>query len=525
MKVRIPVSLIGFCLLLVIVFVPSLYAGDEALILGAGLSLTGKSSYDLLPDQPQTRPVYDTTILNLFYDSPYFDLFIDASLYGDEKYNGSDDTVWLQNRYIMMDAGYVDFSFGPFSLRAGRSIHRDQIASPYSLFISSMELPALLVNFSYRGERFFYENRWINLNDDSRNIYTGTGDPGPGVYWVDRGMNYKLFGVNAGDWRFGFQDTVVYLNTVFDPEYFFSPFPMYFTQIITAPWTDGRPWGEFGNVKSFMGLFAERETDEDYLAAQFLLDDVNGSFLPFIEQENFHRLAWSIGGRKATDFGTFGFYHAGATKYTFQATYADETETGSYTPEEVEVYYNKLPYDYTYYPASTYMLNGYSAKGRMPLHYQENYIGYKYGENNLAFLVDWSDSFFRGTPAAFDAYVNLEWVLNGAKAPNNPWHEGHDTFVSDLDGELLTGMVEHIVRSSARVAKPVGDFVFTLDLTLGYIFNAMELKQPPGVPAGTVKEAYIFYPQEGNHRPLFMASLGATWKVDFFAEGKGGQND
>jgi hypothetical protein len=488
--------------------------GEETISVDLGFSLTGQSIYKMLEGQPDHDSFFETTRLGVRYTSPLFHLVLDGSLIGDNTYDGSDEQEYLKGRYFFMNAGYADLFLGPFTVRTGRAAHSDQVQSPYSLYISSMELPALQVNVRYDGDLFFYENRWISLNVNSRNIYTGTEalNDGDGVRWVDRGMNYKVMGINAGDWRFGFQDTMVYLGQEFRAEYFLSPIPMYLTQIILS--NPGRPWGEWGNTKSMMGFFAEKESDNDYRLAQLLIDDVNASVLPWIEGGNLTKVAWGIGGRRKTSLGTFGFYHAGATKYTFQATYAKSTYTSlDMNPGDVEVYYSYLPYEYTYYPASTYMLK---SGDEMPLHYQDNYIGYKYGENNIAFLVDWQKRLFAGDRREMELYANLEWVASGAKSPNNPWHEHHSTAVTDKPAQLLDGTVEHIVRSTVRLAKPLGDFTLGLDLTLGYIFNAMELRQPEALD-----EAHIFYPTAGNHRPLVIATIGGQWSYSAGSAGKG----
>jgi len=319
-------------------------------------------------------------------------------------------------------------------------------------------------------------------------------------------MNYKVYGINVGDWKFGFQDSIIYLNRVFDPEYFFNPAPMYFIQIISnAP---GRPWGEFGDSKSLMGFFVEREREDDYGAAQILIDDLNGSFIPGVEVGNLTKMSWSLGGRKDFPFGTIGVYHAGATKYTYQGTYAKETDTGTYPEDGADVYYNYYPYEYTYYPVSVYVLdNG----DTMPLHYTDNYIGYKYGENNIAFMVDYENG-FRGTAIGdFDLYSSLEWILSGAKAPSNPWHEGYNTDVSDKAVELLDGTVEHIFVNTTRISKPVGGFTLNLDLVLGYRFNTMKLEKAPTEPDA----AYIFYPQSGEHEPIVELRIGGSYTWDF----------
>jgi len=489
---------------------------EEQLSLTFGMFANYEKTYKMLEDQGSRNESYDTSQLKLEYRTPLFDIVIDGLMSNDEKYDGADEQEYLYGRYLYMNAGYADLRLGPFTVRAGRSVHTDEVEIPYSIFISSEDNPALLADVRYDGDLFFYETRWISLNSDSTQYYTGyepdgdvAGQAGQTpTEWLDRGMNYKVYGINAGDWRFGFQDSIIYLDREFDPEYFLNPAPMYFIQIIsTAP---GRPWGEYGDAKSLMGFFVEREREDDYGAAQILIDDLNGSFIPGVEVGNLTKMSWSVGGKKDLPFGTIGFYHAGATKYTFQGTYAEE-ELADFTevPEDgADVYYNYYPYEYTYYPVSVYLKeNGDS----MPLHYTDNYIGYKYGENNIAFMVDYENS-FRGTGiGTFDLYSSLEWILNGSKSPNNPWQDGYNTDVSDDAVELLDGTIEHVIVNTTRFSKPIGGFNLNLDLVLGYRFNAMKLEKADSEPDA----AYIFYPQSGENEPIVELRIGGSYTWDF----------
>jgi hypothetical protein len=466
----------------------------------------------MLDSQGEQKNLYDTSRLRLDYNSPFLDIVIEGTMSNDERYDGADEQEYLYGRYLFMNSGYADLRIGPFTVRTGRSNHSDAVDIPYSLFISSVEHPVLLADIQYQGNLFFLENRWISLNSDSNQYYTAYNPNVPGnvgeTQWVDRGMNYKVYGINAGEWRFGFQDSTIYLDQEFHPEYFFNLFPMYFIQIIT--YASGRPWGAYDNTKSLMGFFVERERDDSYGAAQILLDDLNGDFIPGVESINLTKMAWSVGGRKEMPFGTIGFYHAGATKYTYEATYARETLAGFTNPPEdsVDVFYSYFPYEYTYYPVSVYVLE---SGEQMPLHYTENYIGYKYGENNLAFMADYSNSFRDTAIGDFDLYSSLEWIINGAKSPSNPWHEGHNTYVSDKAVEMLGGTLEHVLVSTTRISKPVGGFTLNLDLVLGYRINAAKLDQP----ATTNPEAYIFYPRAGKHEPIVELRLGGSYTWDW----------
>ena len=81
------------------------------------------------------------------------------------------------------------------------------------------------------------------------------------------------------------------------------------------------------NDNNAMGLFVDWRKPLYYLYAQWLVDDISLDFLipTFLRDElgSDRRIpqkwAWSLGGYYEFPFGRLGFYHAGATKYTFQA--------------------------------------------------------------------------------------------------------------------------------------------------------------------------------------------------------------
>jgi len=430
-------------------------------------------------------------------------------------------------RYFYVNDAHITFDYDRFYLKAGRTTQEDVIDSPYSLFVSSQPIPAVQVETSYNGSRFFYTSRWVNLNHNSDQIYFGStaedsyygseaeylSEYEDGIPWLDRGANFKVYGLNLGDWRFGLQESAVYLNDSFNPEFFFSPMIMYFTQLIVNG--GAKPWTEYANSKHVMGFFLDRKTSDTYLASQILVDDINASIIPGISAENQNRIAWSLGGNKDFKFGRLGFYHAGATKNAFGATSAHNPETkdlDEYEADQIPLYYSSRPYAYTYYPAVSYELEDGTV---MPIDYRDNYIGYKYGENNIAFMVDYDNVFFRKKPGEFSLYSSLEWVLNGEKSPANPWHE-YDKWKDIEDAtSLLDGTIEHLVVFRNRVDKAVSIFgiPFSLfaDLELGMAFNAIQLE-----PAGTeddrdVQEPWIYRPQKGLNEPIFSLTLGAGY--------------
>jgi hypothetical protein len=430
------------------------------------ISYPGSSLYDRLG-----------TIISYQYD--FFHLIADFDLRNDGKYSPA-EVYWL-GRYFYMNNGGIELDFGNLSLAAGRFVHRDYLATPYSLFISSQNLPAVQADITFDGDFFYYESRWIRLN--TRSLY---GYP-------ERGANYKVFGLKFGNVRFGLQDSAVYVGRSFDEEYFFSPIPHILTQIITK--SAGKPWAENTNDNSLTGLFFDWSHPQAYLYSQLLVDDINLDFLippcliPVFNPSNIpSKMAWSFGGYYDFSFGRFGFYHAGATKFTFEAT------SGIY------------PYEYAYYPATEYTLKDGTP---MVLDYVDNYIGYLYGENNLAFLFDYSH-----TVLGIELYTSLEYVISGSKSPANPWQEYAD--FPDYKNQTGGGTVmlddpvlEHTIVSRLNLARRFGNFTINLNIKLGGVFNKLGLEPDAG-------GADIFRPQAGAHELILHLTFGVTylWRIN-----------
>jgi len=302
----------------------------------------------------------------------------------DGKYKSPFSPSYYGGYYFLMKNGGVGFNLGGLKARFGRFEHRDIVDTPYSLFISSSGLPTLISDICYEDDRFIYETRWIKLNEAFGDI-------------PDRGANYKVYALKLDNFRFGYQEAVVYTGRFFDAEYFFNPIPNFFVQYTLLA---GRPIPQGSNANSLMGFFADYENDELYLYGQILVDDFNmNRFMHPDWFQNPDKVAWSLGGHYKTDFGTFGFYHAGATKYTFESFGNMDLDT---------------KYSYVYFPVIYYE----SGDGNAVIPLVDNYVGYKYGENNLAFMLSYAKT-FGGTD--FNAF--LEFVISGSKSPANPWHE------------------------------------------------------------------------------------------------------
>ncbi|SIR01303.1 hypothetical protein SAMN05920897_1246 [Alkalispirochaeta americana] len=565
---------------------------DDTLALEFLFSLTGQRQYDLLRGydgkgysrdddkysetsrplrgQRSVQSVYESTEAILDYRSRHFNLFVDWALIGDRRYDPSEP--YMRDRYFYIRDAHVEVDYQPFTLKMGRTTQQDVVDTPYSLFVNSNPIPALQMETSYKGDFFFYTSRWVGLNRSSDKTYFGS-EPGvapfgvynndnpqivpgtgarydqvypDGVPWADRGANFKVYGLNLEQgWRFGLQEGAVYTNSFFNPEFFLSPMPMYFTQIIM----DGgnKPWGEFANSKHVMGFFLDRTTPDGYFTAQILVDDINGSSIPGIDVDFQNRLAWSLGGYRQFDFGQVGLYYAGATKYAFSATSTpgddvyDGLEVGNYSgADETPLYYSRRPYPFTYFPAVEYPVDG---GRRMPIDYRQNYLGYAHGENNMAIKMDYTNTFFVDEPRETGFYASLEWVLNGAKSPANPWHEEY-TYKDISDStHFLRDDLEHQLLFRARVERPVTIFgtPFTVfaDGELGFIFNAMRLEppfddddprrwiwgdengdfKPPTGGHDEVKlidrnraEPWIYRPQMGTNEVIYYLTVGITYR-------------
>jgi hypothetical protein len=435
-------------------------------------SFTGELNLapSLIDEQPR---VYDRLITALLFDYEFIHLIMEMSLVNDQKYSPM-ESYWL-GRYFYPNNGGLELDFGPLSLRAGKLVHRDFLDTPYSLFISSQDLPALLAEISFHGGPFSYESRWIRLNTRSQ-------------AYPDRGANYKVFAGQIGEVRFGLQDIAVYVDRVFDEEYFFSPMPHIVTQMVTKG--PGKPWSEEANDNSIMGLFADWRRPKHYVYAQWLVDDVNADFLidwlglrdTFGDRKIPWKTAWSVGGFYEFPFGRLGFYHAGATKYTFEATQAG------------------IPYGYTYYPAVEYLLRDGTP---MTLYPVDNYIGYLYGENNLAFLVDYHRQI-----RSLGIEASLEYVVSGSKSPANPWHQFTGVTEAGRETRLLDDPVlEHTIVSGFAATWRWRWLTLYSRLRLGGVFNRLG----PEAPNPDDTEGDILRPQPGENRFIYAWSVGATY--------------
>ncbi|MFP4363918.1 MAG: hypothetical protein ACLFR1_08610 [Spirochaetia bacterium] len=434
--------------------------------------------------------------LRMDYFSQNFSFFGSLSVINDDKYSSS-HSEW-NGLYSLMRSGGISFFAGPVSAFAARSRHFDAVTTPYALFANAVGPSVLHTDLSYNDPPFFYRTRWILLNRDS-----GEGYP-------DRGANLHFYGITL-PWGmfFGFQGAAVYTGDFIDPEFFFNPVPMFFSQYSLN--SQGKPWEQTGNDNYIMGYFWEwdtRETDVRlmdypfYAQTQILIDDF--ATLPFLrisdEYMNPNKIAWNLGGRLFFRWGSAGFYHGGATKYTFQPTGNANTN---------------LHYGYNYYPAVTY---GKKDGTIMPILSQDNAIGFQHGENCIAFMTDVSAeigmdqnefSLWSGR-----LYGSLEYTVTADQSPANPWHqytwfprEGNENPTRLLDSEVL----EHRLSMRLSFEKTIGDFTLLTGVFFGHVWNQLGITPvPEELAVENVNDIPYFSPQPGQYAffftPLFSLS-------------------
>lgn len=455
---------------------------------------------------PQAPAYFHDFVIAMSHVDEVF--FVSAALAGgnDRTYASSHDLYWNDHFFRIQNAG-IGVRLGPLALRGGRFAHDDVLDAPYSLFVSSRDLHVPLAEISYSDGVFSYLSRWIGLT-----MYSALAYP-------NRGAVVKWYGLDLGAVSFGFQDAVVYTNRVFDFEYFVSPIPGFFTQY-TQTGVDA-PWRRAGNDNSIMGFYGRYEARTLDVSAQVLIDDANSNFL-FDPQgvANPFKMAWMLAAGLDTAAGRFSFDHAGATKYTFQ-------------PFGSPGYL--APYGYTYIPDTAYDVDG----ERRAIDYQDNAIGYLYGENNLAFRLSWSRPFSFGALSAF-----LEYRVSGSKSPANPWHDflwyaegGEGTRLLDeellehrLLGEVgLSGLMEDLFGESTGPGPSAAGAVvaalrpfLNLRLRAGVAVNPLTLRDPVLHASARENRIPLYAPQEGL-RPIFEASLELGFVLGSGGESRTGQ--
>jgi len=418
----------------------------------------------------------------------------DVSLQNDAAYGEVLSDYWAGFN-ATVERGGVQYEHEGVQLTAGRFPQSAYVSSPYSLFISSAKNSALSLALGLESEFLFFSSRALQLNR-----YSALGFP-------NRGALVRHLVLKRGALRLGFQESAVYTGRVFDPQYFFIPVPTALLQPILN--AGGRPWERSFNDNSIVGFFADYSAEQMYAYGQVLVDDINmNRFLKPDSFQNPDKIAWSVGASHDFNWGRIGFYHAGATKYTFQPSggYRDNGATNT-------------QYGYSYYPAVEYQVAG-STRVISP---SDNYIGYLHGENNLAFMGtfnrDWAPP--QAPVETLNLSSSLELTLSGDKSPANPWHQytwysqdGQGTRFLEAD-PLETKLVAELGLDADR-----GPWTFSVELTGGYVWNELKLVDVPEELRVTNNTIRYFSPSSTS-RAIAAASLGVSYRFSYLASNGG----
>ena len=368
-----------------------------------------------------------------------------------------------------LNEGVIYFALGPLYFHGGLNVNRDIVETPYSLFFSSNDTSVLNAAFGYQGEVFGVKSQWLGLNG-----------PTSVVSPLERGANYREYTVTIDPVRFGFQEWIVYFEEFINPIYFLVPIPVTVTEIFLGATLN--PARTSPDSNTMFGIFFEYDQDPLYTLLQLQVDDLTFS--------DVLKVGWSTGVRYRSEIGTFGFYHAGATKHTYaSAKYDDPDNQRSYRA-------------FTYYPVNSYS----SSESRRTLWYFDNYIGYKYGENNLAFMVDYTNRF-----AIVNLRAALEYVVSGAKSPLNPWHgEDHSQQNTAL---LDDGVLAHTISVALGVGVDVfEDITVLFEGAIGVAINELRLDTSSNIfaPVSAVRALhYLFIGVQYNYN-----AHTSQWRID-----------
>ena len=381
-------------------------------------------------------------------------------------------------------------SYGGFSLRGGQLPLHDALDSPYSLFINGDGLSSMMGEFSFERGAFSYESRWIGLNHHNA---TGNELFAEG-YYPERGANLKTYRLSFGSMSLGLQDAAVYSGRYFDYGYFINPMPNYFIQYVNG--RSGRPWYNGYDDNDILGAFWTWEANDRLkLYTQILIDDFSVLGLLGTWSNNPWKAAWSLGADYDTPLGKFGFYQAGATKYCFEPTY----ETAG------------QEYGYSYYPDTIFKKG--SSFAAIP--FETLMLGYRHGENNLAFMTTWASSL-----GGYDLSAAFEFTVSGSKSPANAWQE--ETWTDYKGTRMLDeAVLEWKYLLTAGASKAFGSLLLFGQAQLGYVFNELELSPVTAVvttsngktyPAGLYSTIEIWKPSDTN-RVLYSLCLGGRYRL------------
>lgn len=432
-----------------------------------------------------------------FYAGPHIGYTIDSDYFtAHGLVRFVNDGKWLSTESWMPDGAYFDLRYSyvrlrllPFSLDGGFLPFTHWYSqNPYLTILDNSGKSGVGLGLHYDGDRISYQSRWVGLNRDSPHVYGYTIGGDNEVLWRDRGFNYKLYMLKLGALRLAYQESSIFLDRYFDANYLLNPAPTIFLNTL---WSQGNnPWVHASNDSSMMGLYADYQGGPYRLEAELTFKDFNS---PFGYSENLNKFAWSLGGSWDSPYGLFSFWHGGATKHMYAATYSSTDNPNLY------------PNEYTYYPVSEI--------DSLTISLEDNYIGFPHGENSLAFSLDWKRSWQLGT-WPLDSGLGAEYIIGGSRSPHNPWHEATKWTEIDAKTELFHGdaVLEHKLYLNFHAATRWRAWSLSVDGRLGLIVNPLHLVEveEDGFPT----PAPIWKPQAGVVRNASFVSLRLMYNLE-----------
>jgi hypothetical protein len=465
-------------------------------------------------------------------------LVADLAMNNDQKYAPARAMLPSGNflgYYFFMNEGGLALTLGNFYLEGGRFRLYDIVDSPYTLFINSLGHAGNTVGFKYESPHFIYQSRWIELN--SRNSVSSpawneyhwrlengqlpvannpvpAGSTPANFGFPDRGANYKIYALKVNDWRLGFLDAAIYTGRSFDFEYLLNPIPQYFIQYVKG--ASGRPWTTNDDENNLIGIFWDINRSDKWEAyAQILIDDFSLGFLRWLYDgfsNNPWKAAWAFGGRLHTPYGRFGFHHALALKYTFEPIGSPE---GIHAGNDA-----RTAYGYTWYPETRYF-NDESGGSPISILIEDNMLGYKHGENNIAFQADYQNTF-----SGFLVNAELEFSLTGSSSPANPWQDYTSRSAMYDDGKEGTwlfddGQLEKRLELRGNVSWRYRAWTFYAAMAIGGLFNKLELAPPHHASMGTdpasgIADTIYIWKASSKNEFIFRVSIGVKYTFDIF---------
>jgi len=376
--------------------------------------------------------------LKLYNLTPNFDITSELAFYNDDKYYFYESNYY-GGHYFLIENSYITLRNDDQTLELSGGIKqlKDEVNSPYSLFFSSQNTPLLNLDVGYEDDNFFYESMWVQLVSENNKYF----DTSESTY--TKSMNYKTYGLKFGNFRVGYQDVLVYEERTFDLFYFLNPIPAYFAQEIRAS-GNNMPWAENLNDNSIMGFFFDYNDSKYYIYSQLLVDDFNTNrFFKPDGPQNPDKVAFSSGLKLKSNVGTFGIYGAFATQFTFQPGGGPS---------------------YTIYPESTYEYENKDIIKDVTINYADNYIGYKYGENTVSFLIDYDYTYNEW----FNLYSAFETVFSGSKSPTKKTAPSEGTYL--LDESPLEKRYVYTIATNFYFK----NLEFNLSTDMGIVQNKLE---------------------------------------------------